>query len=90
MTYEQIGAAILAAGVVAWPKLVQAFKWIRGKLPSKLPLAAASGVGYEEAIHNLAMVRSRLNATKLLGEEKSPQRSAIDTLTLALVAGSDQ
>jgi hypothetical protein len=90
MTYEQIVAAILAAGVVAWPKLVQAIKWLRGHIPSKLPIVAESGVGYEEAIHNLAMVRARLNSTKLLGDEKSPQRSAIDTLTLALVAGSDQ
>lgn len=90
MTYEQIGAAILAAGVVAWPKLVQAVKWVLGRIPSKLPLVSAPAVGYEDAIHNLAMVRARLNATKLLGEEKSPQRAAIDTLTLALVAGSDQ
>jgi hypothetical protein len=45
---------------------------------------------YEEAIHNLALVRARLNATGLLGDEKSPQRAAIDTLTLALVAGSDK
>ena len=90
MTYEQIGAAILAAGVVAWPKLVQAGKWLMGHLPSNLPIAPAAGVGYEEAIHNLALVRSRLNATDLLGEEKSPQRAAIDTLTLALVAGSDK
>jgi len=90
MTYEQIGAAILAAGVVAWPKLVQALKWLRGHLPSSLPTLPASGVGYEEAIHNLALVRARLNATELLGEEKSPQRAAIDTLTLALVAGSDK
>lgn len=90
MTYEQIGAAILAAGVVAWPKLVQAIKWLMGHLPSKLPLVSDAGVGYEEAIHNLALVRARLNATNLLGEDKSPQRSAIDTLTLALVAGSDK
>jgi hypothetical protein len=90
MTYEQIGAAILAAGVVAWPKLVQAVKWVMGRIPSKLPPASTPPVGYEDAIHNLAMVRARLNATKLLGEEKSPQRAAIDTLTLALVAGSDQ
>jgi len=35
-------------------------------------------------------VRARLNSTGLLGDEKSPQRAAIDTLTLALVAGSDK
>jgi hypothetical protein len=47
-------------------------------------------VTYEQAIHNLALVRGRLNATGLLGDDKSPQRAAIDTLTLALVAGSDK
>jgi hypothetical protein len=47
-------------------------------------------VTYEEAIRNLALVRARLNATGFLGDEKSPQRGAIDTLTLALVAGSDK
>lgn len=88
MTYEQMGAAIVAAGVVAWPKLVQAAKWLRGNIPR--PPSGDETVSYEEAIRNLALVRSRLNATKLLGDEKSPQRSAIDTLTLALVAGSDQ
>jgi len=90
MTYEQIGAAILAAGVVAWPKVLQAAKWLRGHIPSSLPVVGEAAVSYEEAIHNLALVRSRLNATGLLGEEKGPQRAAIDTLTLALVAGSDK
>jgi hypothetical protein len=90
MTYEQMGAAIVAAGVVAWPKLVQAAKWLGGKMPATIPLSSDKDVSYEDAIRNLALVRSRLNATKLLGEDKSPQRAAIDTLTLALVAGSDQ
>jgi hypothetical protein len=89
MTYEQIGAAVIAAGVVAWPKLVQAVKFLRGAIPAG-PASPATLVGYEDAIHNLALVRARLNSTGLLGDEKSPQRAAIDTLTLALVAGSDK
>jgi hypothetical protein len=89
MTYEQIGAAVIAAGVVAWPKLVQLVKSLRGVIPAG-PVAPAAPVSYEGAIHNLALVRARLNSTGLLGDEKSPQRAAIDTLTLALVAGSDK
>lgn len=92
MTYEQIGAAVIAAGVFAWPKLVRGYKALRGLLPAgpvpQVPPAAP--VSYEAAIHNLALVRARLNSTGLLGDEKSPQRAAIDTLTLALVAGSDK
>lgn len=88
MTVEQIGAAVIAAGVVAWPKLVQLAKSLRGVVPPSGPQSAS--VGYEEAIHNLAVVRARLNSTGLLGDDKSPQRAAIDTLTLALVAGSDK
>jgi hypothetical protein len=91
MTYEQIGAGIIAAAVVAWPKIAAVGKLVLGKLPSTpLPAPSVAPVGYEDAIHNLARVRARLNTTGLLGEEKSPQRAAIDTLTLALVAGSDK
>ena len=91
MTYEQIGAAAIAAAVVAWPKVVAVGKAVLGKLPGvPVPAPGGAAVGYEEAIHNLALVRARLNATGLLGDEKSPQRAAIDTLTLALVAGSDK
>ena len=89
MTYEQMGAAVIAAGVVAWPKLVQLVKSLRGVIPAG-PVAPVAPVSYEAAIHNLALVRARLNSTGLLGDEKSPQRAAIDTLTLALVAGSDK
>jgi hypothetical protein len=89
MTIEQIGAAVIAAGVVAWPKLVQVIQSLRGRRPAP-QVAPAAGVGYEDAIHNLALVRARLLTTGLLGDDKSPQRAAIDTLTLALVAGSDK
>jgi len=97
MTWEQIGAGIVAVIVFAWPKLVAAVKALiaaasvpRIVRPPAVTPAAHGPVGYEAAIHNLALVRSRLNATDHLGDEKSPERAAIDTLTLALVAGSDQ
>lgn len=98
MTWEQIGAGIVAVVVFAWPKLVAVVKVLLDKIASLraapavavVPHPVGGPVGYEDAIHNLALVRSRLNATDLLGEEKSPERAAIDTLTLALVAGSDK
>jgi hypothetical protein len=97
MTWEQIGAGIVAVVVFAWPKLVAGVKALLAAAsvpkivrPPAVPAAAPAVVGYEAAIHNLALVRSRLNATDHLGEEKSPERAAIDTLTLALVAGSDK
>ena len=97
MTWEQIGAGIVAVIVFAWPKLVAGVKALiaAASVPRivrqpAVPTASPGPVGYEDAIHNLALVRSRLNATNLLGEEKSPERAAIDTLTLALVAGSDK
>ncbi len=97
MTWEQIGAGIVAVIVFAWPKLVAGAKALLKAAsvpgivrPPAVPPAANAPVGYQQAIHNLALVRSRLNATDHLGDEKSPERAAIDTLTLALVAGSDK
>jgi len=90
MTYEQVGAAIVAAIVFAWPRIVAFVKSIRGRMPAVPVPAMGDSVSYQEAISNLALVRTRLNSTGLLGDEKSPQRAAIDTLTLALVAGSDK
>jgi len=97
MTWEQIGAAVVAAVVFAWPKLVAGWKALLAtfqrpelRRPPAVTPAAPGPVGYEESIHNLALVRSRLNSTGRLGDEKSPERAAIDTLTLALVAGSDK
>lgn len=49
--------------------------------------ASPAGVSYQAAISDLASVRKRLSATQQL-DDKS--KAAIDTLTLALVAGSDQ
>lgn len=47
----------------------------------------SAGVGYQKAMADLASVRKRLADTKTLDDAT---KKAIDTLTLALVAGSDQ
>lgn len=48
--------------------------------------AAPPRPSYADAIHALAVVRSRILQTEKLGE---PEKAAIDAITLALVAGSD-
>lgn len=52
-----------------------------------MPRAASEGVSYQSAMADLASVRRRLLQTKQLDDKV---KAAIDTLTLALVAGSDQ
>lgn len=95
MTPEQIALGAAAAVLAMWPQVQS----IGGRLLSVVrratpatpvlpaPPAPPEAVSFESAVHNLALVRSRLLATSLLAEE---QKKAIDTLTLALVAGSDK
>lgn len=52
-----------------------------------MPHSGQTGVGYQKAMLDLASVRLRLLQTKQLDDKA---KAAIDTLTLALVAGSDQ
>ena len=92
MTPEQIALGAAAAAVAFWPQVASlastALKAARRTPPAKPATpAAAEPVTFESAVHNLALVRSRLLTTTLLAEE---QRKAIDVLTLALVAGSDK
>jgi len=56
-------------------------------LTAKVPASAPRGIGYQSAIADLANVRRRLLETKTLDDAA---KKAIDVLTLALVAGSDQ
>jgi hypothetical protein len=94
MTLEQsmyAGAAVAGGVFVAWGPLVSAARSAGGRLAGLLssgaPRRHASVATYQSAIASLASVRSRLVATGGLTE---PVKSAIDTLTLALVAGSDE
>lgn len=50
------------------------------------PKPSGPGVTYQKAMADLATVRRRLVETKQLDDQA---KKAIDTLTLALVAGSD-
>lgn len=79
---------VAAIAVVLWPQM---------KAPATpKPLAPADMApltpprpphpSYHAAIAALAQVRHRVSQTDQLGD---PQRKAIETLTLALVAGSD-
>jgi len=76
MTWMQIGSVAAAAIVGLWPQL-----------KSVIPGPRGTGPSYQEAIANLAFVRRRLLNTETLGDD---QKEAIDTLTLALVVGSDK
>lgn len=77
MTWIQAASVAAAAVVGLWPQL--------RLIPTVLP--KRGGTTYQEAIANLALVRKRLLDTETLGDA---QKEAIDTLTLALVGGSDK
>lgn len=91
MTTEQILLGIAAAIVAAWPAIKKAAVALYGRLIAAVSPrqseAVSAVVGYEAAIHDLAVVRTRLVSTSLLDDKA---KAAIDTLTLALVAGSDK
>jgi hypothetical protein len=80
----------VAAAVAFWPMPSASQKTV--KLTDILdPVSptrpSAPSIGFRESIDALALVRGRLIATELL-DDKAKQ--AIDTLTLALVSGSEK
>lgn len=83
MTYVILlgAAALLIAGPAIWKNAPPVLG--PSEVPSKPPHLAPT---YQSAIADLAHVRARLAQTDKLDE---PAKKAIDTLTLALVAGSD-
>ena len=95
MTTAQIIAGVLGLAVLAKPHAGTAFTWATGLwqgvrkpvLPPPTPHEEAVALSYAGAIEDLANVRTRLKATECLKDE---QLKAVDVLTLALVAGSDQ
>lgn len=92
MTILQSLAAVAALGVAFAPQVQLFIQWAIGLwqddslVPPPKPLEEAIAPSYQDAIANLATVRLRLRATDRLGDE---QKKAVDTLTLALVDGSD-
>lgn len=99
MSVEQMLLVGAAAVVAIWPGLKGVFgdaamaAWrlfVRAKHDAAVappPAVAGDRPGFQPAIANLALVRMRLAQTELLDDAT---RKAIDTLTLALVAGSDK
>jgi hypothetical protein len=85
VTFEQMLWAGAAAVVALWPQVGKLWAAVTG-LAKRAP-SVGSPVSYEAAIHDLAVVRTRLMATGVLDDGS---KKAIDTLTLALVAGSDK
>ena len=82
-----LSCLVAAVAVLFWPS----HKVTADYLPKfSLPKATEpvrETVSYEAAIHDLAHMRLRLIATDHLDEAV---KAAIDTITLALVAGSDK
>lgn len=95
MTTAQILAGVVGLAVLAKPHAGQAITWATGlwqgfrkpEPPLPTPHEEAVAPSYSTAIEDLANVRTRLKVTDCLHEE---QLKAVDVLTLALVAGSDQ
>ena len=81
------GLMAAAAAVLFWPKAKAPAPSLFTPSPAEVSPPAPRGPTYQEAIANLANVRKRLVATAALDEKA---KAAIDTLTLALVAGSDK
>lgn len=79
---ESIAITVAAVGFLLWPAIKMAPAAI-----SLLIRRKGSGMTYQAAVASLADVRSRLLATECL---KDAQKGAINTLTLALVDGSDK
>jgi len=86
MTLTNCAYLVAALLVASWPAIVK-FVGTAKTWPIFHPAAKPkSAVVYEASLHALAICRSRIASTDLLDEKA---KAAIDTLTLALVAGSD-
>ena len=80
------GLMAAAAAVLFWPRAKAPAPSLFTPSPAEVSPPAPRGPTYQEAIANLANVRKRLADTDTLGDA---EKKSIDTLTLALVAGSD-
>lgn len=83
---ESVAITVAAVGFLLWPVVKEAPAVISGLIRRK-DGGGKAGVSYQSAVSHLADVRSRLLQTECL---KDAQKGAINTLTLALVDGSDK
>lgn len=86
MSIDKIAVLVLGALIMAWPAVIG---WVKRNIESlpHAPTVLPQKATYIAAIENLGLVRTRLVQTECLGEQ---QKAAIDTLTLALVSGSEK
>jgi len=95
VTTAQIIAGVVGLAVLGKPHLGTAVTWATGlwqgirkpEPPLPTPHEEAVAPSYTKAIDDLASVRTRLKVTDCLKDE---ELKAVNVLTLALVAGSDQ
>lgn len=89
MSLETILLTIGAVAVAAWPGLAGLVKRLPLVLPkpSPKPAPAEDGIGYQEAMLALAVVRTRLVQTDGLTDAAA---KAVATITQELVVGSDK
>lgn len=83
ITFLAIASAI---AILLWPSAQKAEKLLPSLDLSEPVVVPNTLPSYQSAISSLADVRTRLAKTEQLGEAES---KAINTITLALVAGSD-
>lgn len=87
----QAAAVVAAVAIAAWPAVAAAAQRLAdaAKAPAapQKPSGKPTGPTYQRAMLDLASVRQRLLATEGMSEAV---KAAIDTLTLALVGGSDK
>ena len=83
---EQLAVVAVAGLVAIWPQVARLFGRVAASAGLRSPQQPPA-IGYESAIHSLAEVRKRLVSTGLLTDEV---KKSFDSLTLALVAGSDK
>lgn len=79
-------AIAAAAAILLWPNAAKTASVLPSLELSEPVVVPKTLPSYQSAISSLADVRSRLAKTEQLGEA---ELKAINTITLALVAGSD-
>ena len=82
-----LSCLVAAVAVLFWPSRKTTADYLPKFSLPKASEPVRETVSYEAAIHDLAHMRLRLIATDHLDEDV---KAAIDTITLALVAGSDK
>lgn len=87
MSLEQMLMVGAAGAVALWPGVAAGLRRVAAYIRNSRAEVVAEKPGFQAAIANLALVRARLAGTELLDDAA---KKAIDTLTLALVSGSDK